>query len=456
MHILTRRCTHAPTTPDELVITMSDTMSESTYQTIDSSAITGKLYQRAEADRIAPSLYYDPALFEAELDKIFYKTWIWVAHESEIPKPGDFRTTTIGRQPVIVVRDKSGTVRVLENRCRHRGATVCEEHKGNAKGFTCPYHSWSYGLDGALRGLPYSDGYEGILEKSELPLVGLQVGIYQGLIFASFNQAIEPLEDFLGSAKPWIDLFMKQGAGFPIKANGEHKFKFKGNWKIQLENTTDLYHFPVVHKSWLKSIDEETEKIVTSFMTSDKAFCRGLENGHSLAVLMPDLVDLDEDDGAPMPERFNGLAEKLSAKHPPAQVRRIIRSLLGVGFNLNLFPNLALSMAFFRVLRPISAEETEIRHVALGMDGGPDEANRERLRIHEHFQGPFGFGSPDDAEAWERVQRGSHAGPTVPILVNRGLNRETTAENGETTAHSTDETGMRAAYAMWRKMMEQA
>jgi len=201
-------------------------MSANSYQVIDTSA----LKDRVQPDRIAASLYYDPNVFEAELDRIFYKTWIWVAHESELPNPGDFRTTTIGRQPVIVVRDKAGEVHVLENRCRHRGATVCEEHHGNAKGFTCPYHSWSYGLDGALRALPYGDGYEGVVEKSELPLNRLQVGIYQGLIFASFNRDIEPLDEFLGGAKPWIDLFMKQGAGYPIKANGEHKFKFKGNW----------------------------------------------------------------------------------------------------------------------------------------------------------------------------------------------------------------------------------
>ncbi|MBW8837509.1 MAG: aromatic ring-hydroxylating dioxygenase subunit alpha, partial [Burkholderia sp.] len=188
----------------------------------------------------------------------------------------------------------------------------------------------------------------------------------------------------------------------------------------------------------------------------EDAFCRSLGNGHSLAVLVPEIVDLDKDDGAPLPERFNELAAQLAHKHTPEEVRRIVRSLMGVGFNLNLFPNLALSMAFFRVLRPISAEETEIRHVALAMDGGPEEANRVRLRIHEHFQGPFGFGSPDDAEAWERVQRGSYAGPDVPILVNRGLNRETTAPNGEKTAHATDETGMREAYRQWRAMMEQA
>jgi hypothetical protein len=110
-------------------------------------------------------------------------------------------------------------------------------------------------------------------------------------------------------------------------------------------------------------------------------------------------------------------------------------------------------MAFFRVLQPISVDETEVRHVALGMDGGPPAANRMRMRLHEHFQGPFGFGTPDDAEAWERVQRGAQAGPDSWILVNRGLNREKTLPDGHRHAHVTDETGMRAAYAMWKRMM---
>ena len=148
-------------------------MNDIPYQTIDTRALHGL----AQPDRIAPALYHDPALFEAELDRIFYRTWIWVAHDSELPRPGDFITTTIGRQPVIVVRDKTGEVNVLQNRCRHRGATVCEAHKGNAKGFTCPYHSWSYALDGTLRALPYGDGYEGVCDKGDLPLVKLRVGV---------------------------------------------------------------------------------------------------------------------------------------------------------------------------------------------------------------------------------------------------------------------------------------
>jgi phenylpropionate dioxygenase-like ring-hydroxylating dioxygenase large terminal subunit len=163
-------------------------------------AKTGSPEQLVQSDRVDVSLYHDPALFEAELEKIFYRTWVWVAHDSEVRNPGDFKTTMIGRRPVIVVRDKKGQVNVLENRCRHRGATVCEKHKGNATGFTCPYHSWSYGLDGKLRALPYPDGYEDILDKAELPLTSLRVESYAGMIFASYDADIEPLEDFLGGA----------------------------------------------------------------------------------------------------------------------------------------------------------------------------------------------------------------------------------------------------------------
>ncbi len=402
---------------------------------------------------VDPSLYTDPQIFDEEMDRIFQKTWVWVAHVSELPKPGDFRSTFVGRNPVIVVRDRQDKIHVLENRCRHRGATVCEKTKGNASGFTCPYHSWSYGLDGKLRGLPYSDGYEDVIEKSDLPLKSQKVGVYHGMIFASYNQDIEPLEDFLGNARHWIDLFMKQGAGYPIKTQGEHKFSFKGNWKIQLENTTDGYHFPVVHKTFLQSVDAETSEML-SFMTDEESITRSLGNGHSVMVMVPEHVDLDVDDGSEqLQERFAHVIEELGKDYPPEQVRRIVRSLHGAGFNLNLFPNVAMSMSFFRVLRPVAVDETEIRHVALGMDGGPEIANRERMRIHEHFQGPFGFGSPDDAEAWERVQAGSRAGRDIPILVNRGLNREWQDNNGDKVSHSTDETGMREAYAMWKRMM---
>ncbi|MBP8536657.1 Rieske 2Fe-2S domain-containing protein [Streptomyces sp. MK37H] len=406
-----------------------------------------------DSDRVAGTLYTDPALFEREMERIFHHTWVWVAHESEIAKAGDFKMAYVGRRPVIVTRDRRGGINVLLNRCRHRGASVCETPRGNGNGFTCPYHAWSYALDGTLRGIPYPEGYEDVVEKKDLPLERLKVGSYAGMVFASFDHDIEPLEDFLGGARLWIDRFMKQGAGYPIKVQGEHKFRFQGNWKIQLENTTDWYHFPIVHRSWMSSVDAETASML-SIMTDETAVTHALGNGHSVSISVAEHADLDLDDGTEkLQDRFSHIIEELSKDMPPERVRRIVRSLHGAGFNLNLFPNVAMSMAFFRVLRPISVAETEIRHVALGLDGGPEIVNRERLRIHEHFQGPFGFGSPDDAEAWNRVQRGVAGAADMPILVNRGLTRETPNDLGQPTSHATDETGMREAYAMWKRMM---
>ena len=399
-----------------------------------------------QPDRVHTALYTDPAIFDEEIERIFNQTWVWVAHDSELPNKNDWITTHVGKQPVIVNRDKTGQVRVMLNRCRHRGATICERKKGNSPGFVCPYHAWTYGTDGSLKGLPMPKGYKDF-EKADYSLVTLRTESYRGLIFATFNEDAPPLEEFLGRARPWIDLFLKQGGGYPVKVLGEHKFTFPGNWKIQLENTTDAYHFPIVHKSFLTSLDGDTGELF-SFMEAG-GYVEDLGNGHSVMVMIPELVDLEENLDEPIPERFAELAEELRAEHSEEEVRRIVRAVTGSGFNVNLFPNLACSMAFFRVLRPLSVDETEIRHIAIGMDGGPAAANRARLRLHEHFQGPMGFGTPDDAEAWERVQRGVAAGEdSVWIMLNRGEDK-TESNAGDVTA----ETGMRAAYQMWKRMM---
>ncbi|NGO47731.1 aromatic ring-hydroxylating oxygenase subunit alpha [Streptomyces ureilyticus] len=409
------------------------------------------------ADRVAGRMYTDPEIFEAEMTKIFERTWVWVAHESELPKAGSFKSTFVGRQPVIVTKDRKGTVNTLLNRCRHRGASLCEQRTGQANGFTCPYHAWSYGLDGALRGIPYPDGYEGVMEKGDMGLKKLRTESYGGMVFATFDNDVAPLEDFLGDVKLWIDRFMKQGGGYPVKVLGTHRFRFRGNWKIQLENTTDGYHFPIVHRSWMASVDAETADMM-SFMTDPTAVTHDLGNGHSVMQMVPEHSDLDADNGSePLQPRFASVVTELkSAGLGDAEIRKLVRAMHGTGFNLNLFPNVSMSISFLRVLRPVSVDETLIEHVALGPDGPAeivDPVNRERLRIHEHFQGPFGFGTPDDAEGWDRVQRGAQGAPEMPIMVNRGLARETPSPEGWATSHVTDETGMRAAYDKWKQMM---
>lgn len=405
--------------------------------------------------KVATSMYEDPDLFALEMEKIFRRTWVWVAHDSEFPDRGSFRLSNVGLEPVIVVRDRKGAIHVMVNRCRHRAATVCEIRQGKTSSFQCPYHGWGYGLDGSLRALPYPEQYGDDFNKDQHGLQRLRTESYQGMVFATFNEDAPPLVDFLGpQVCRYIDLFMKQGGGFPVKVLGEHQFTVPMNWKVQLENTTDAYHFPVVHKSFLQTLDGATEEMF-EFLATGKGYVEDLGNGHSVMVMIPELIDLDDNLDAPVPDRFAALAQELRDEgYPEDQVKKIVRAVGGAGFNLNLFPNVSFSLAFFRVLTPVAVDRTDIRHIAIGMDGGPAAANRARLRLHEHFQGPMGFGSPDDAEVWERVQRGTRGGDSLPILVNRGLVDEQPGETGP-RGHISAETGMRAAYKMWKRMMSE-
>lgn len=410
------------------------------------------LYDEENA-RVATEMYEDPDLFAEEMRKIFKRTWVFVAHDSEFPDKGSFKLSNVGLEPVIVVRDRKGAIHVMVNRCRHRAATVCEVKKGKTASFQCPYHGWGYALDGSLRALPYPEQYGDDFDKDQHGLLKLRTESYNGMVFATFNDAVEPLVDFLGpEVCRYIDLFMKQGGGFPVKVLGEHQFTVPMNWKVQLENTTDAYHFPVVHKSFLQSLDGATNEMF-DFLDKGRGWVEDLGNGHSVMMMIPELEDLEANLDAPIPDRFADLAQELRDEgYPDDQVRRIVRAVGGAGFNLNLFPNVSFSLAFFRVLTPVTVERTDIRHMALGMDGGPAAANRMRMRLHEHFQGPMGFGSPDDAEVWERVQRGTKGGEQLPILVNRGMVDEDPGTAGP-RGHISAETGMRAAYKMWKRMM---
>ena len=112
-------------------------------------------------DRIHASLYTDPQIFADELERVFHRGWVFVGHDSEVPRPGDFVTRHLGTEPVIMARGQDGTIAVLVNRCAHRGTMVCAAERGHTRTFTCPYHGWTYDLGGELLGAPYPGGYAG-------------------------------------------------------------------------------------------------------------------------------------------------------------------------------------------------------------------------------------------------------------------------------------------------------
>ena len=198
-------------------------------------------------------IYGDQEVFELERERIFGRSWLFMAHESEIPEPGDYVVRRIVDDSFIVVRDEDGAVRVLFNMCLHRGMQVCRTELGNTSHFRCPYHAWTYKNTGALVGLPFHrDAYggdEGLPREGLTLLPAPRVGTYAGLIFASLAAEGQPLEEYLGGMRFFLDFYLRQseaGAEF----HGPQRWIIDANWKIGAENFAgDSYHTPHTHAS---------------------------------------------------------------------------------------------------------------------------------------------------------------------------------------------------------------
>ncbi len=156
----------------------------------------------------------------------------------------------MGEDPILVVRQKDGSVGAYLNSCRHRGMKVCRADFGNTKGFTCTYHGWSYGIDGALVSVPnLEDGYYNELDTEQWGLVPVtQVDSYKGLVFATWDSTTPPLLEYIGDFRFYLDaMFDRDEAGTEV-IGGVHKWMFKGNWKFAAEQfCSDMYHAPISH-----------------------------------------------------------------------------------------------------------------------------------------------------------------------------------------------------------------
>ena len=203
--------------------------------------------ERGEIDR---RIYSDPAIFELEMERIFARSWLFLCHESQIPEPGDFFQAVMGRDNVLVVRQKDRSIKALLNTCAHRGNAVCRAEEGNAKSFLCTYHGWSYAIDGSLQGVPgFKTFYNGHLDKSRHGLSPVaQVAAYKGFIFGTHDASAPPLEEFLGATgRLGIDLIANRGE--MVVVPGIQKFIIECNWKIATDNLFDWYHPQITHAS---------------------------------------------------------------------------------------------------------------------------------------------------------------------------------------------------------------
>jgi len=423
-----------------------------TRTTIDYSALV-------KDDRVHGRVYTDPAIFEDELDKIFSRGWVYVGHASEIPNPGDFRVTDIGRQSVIMVRDDEGQVRLLMNRCAHRANAVCQVERGNARMFRCAYHGWTYRNNGELASVTYQDRYDASFRKEDYGLRNVpRIGTYRDFVFGSLSPVGITLEQHLGPrVREQLDLFIDLSPEGELDVTaGVHKYGYRANWKFQIENGMDGYHANFVHQSFFENVRRRTGVNLTDLANSQSpAQTRDLGNGHVMIDFRPYNEARSGRMGAIMVTSESGQAyrDALIARYGQARTRELLTAR---GTHLLVFPNLILIGVQVRVIRPVRVDETEVFLYPAFLKGAPQQLNVARLRGHEAFYGPAGGGATDDLEMFERNQIGLSARVDPWLLLSRGTEQQYQNNDGTIVGQMTDEVTQRGIWRHWKKIMSQA
>jgi salicylate 5-hydroxylase large subunit len=426
----------------------------------------------AASSRVPFWAYTDAQLYQRELEKIFYGAhWCYVGLEVEIPNTGDFKLSWVGERQVIMVRDRvapkdRGTdtgIRVVENRCAHRGVRFCQKPHGNARSFVCPYHQWTYKLNGELAGLPFKDGVkEGEGEDAcihggmpadfdvkQHGLTQLRVAVLHGLVFATFSRDAEPLEDYLGPrVMPWLDRIFQ---GRTLTLLGYNRQRIPGNWKLMMENIKDPYHPGLLH-TWFVTFglwraDQKSRMVMDAHGRHAVMISRRNEGGQNAAVTsgvtsfkanmtLHDARLLDV-----VPEPWWKVPDP---DHPGADIMPTVTMI-------TLFPSLIIQQQVnslsTRHIVPRGEGEFDFVWTHFGFSGDTPEMTTRRLRQANLF-GPAGFVSADDGEVIELSQRG---------FAQWGEEGSTLCELGGTgtggTEHMVTETLIRSMYAYWRKVM---
>ena len=392
--------------------------------------------------RVPFALYSDPQIYAREQERIFAgESWSYVGLAAEIPQPGDFKRSTIGERPVVVVRAEDGAIHVLPNRCAHRGMQFCQREQGHATEFMCPYHQWVYDLKGALVGVPFRRGVNrqgGMppdfkLEEHSLPR--LRTCERHGVLFASFSETTPPFEEYLGASMlGWFDRVFD---GRELRLLGYMRQRIQSNWKLMFENIKDPYHASLLH----------VFLVTFGLFRADQPSAVQMDATGRHAALISQRGEQKPAAGA---------AEMKSLRDITLHDARLLQPLKEFAGDATvvmqtIWPNLIVQQQSntlaTRQLVTRGPDAFDLVWTFFGYTSDDEEMTRRRLR-QANLMGPSGLVSIDDSEVMEFSQHGVAAYPEGSGVVELG------GRGTEDAPHMVTETAVRAFYRYYRQVME--
>lgn len=358
--------------------------------------------------QVARKAFTEIDVFDAEYETVFNKCWLYLGHESEVSKNGDFVRRVVAKRNLIFNRDTTGKLNAFFNTCPHRGAEVCRENKGNAKHFQCFYHGWIFGCDGALKSLPGADRYSADFKGQERGnLVPVPVfSNYRGMCFVNFDPQACSLEDYLGNVREYLDLVIDQSEAGMTILNGKQEYAIRANWKLLVENSNDGYHAATTHATYLDYLANTHAK---GNEVALKGVGRELGGGHAVVEYtapwgrpIANWIPVWGEEGR---NELEAIREKLEQRHGKEKADRIAFK----NRNILIFPNLVVNdiMAItIRTFYPTAPDNMNVTGWAFAPTHESDWARKYRIDNFLEFLGPGGFATPDDVEALESCQAG--------------------------------------------------
>ncbi|PRD43640.1 oxidoreductase [Phyllobacterium phragmitis] len=410
--------------------------------------------------------YVDKEIFDLEMENLFPNTWVYVGHASQLKNPGDFITSKIGHQPILISRHRDGEIYVLHNRCPHKGVKIASEACGNTgKFFRCPYHAWSFKTDGSILAIPLKKGYEGTGFDTQAASEGLarvrNVKVYRDFIFARLADNGPSFEEYFGESLSTIDNMIDRSPEGKLEIIAPPiRYMHQCNWKMLVDNQTDTCHPMVAHESsagtavsvWEREKHKFTEtpmavQLYAPFMSPyefyEGAGIRVWPNGHGHTGVSGS-IHQDYDD-------VSEYMARMEASYGPERAREILGD---VRHNTIYMPNIMVKgpVQILRNFIPLAVDKTLVESFVFRLVGAPDKIYERSLMYNRFINAPTSIVGHDDLEMYERAQEGLHSDGNEWIDLHRLYEADEQRDANE-VVNGTSERQMRNQFYAWSKFM---